>query len=99
MCFDQVYRRWVDVGICVGAFEHVYLRIWVRGGQAVGMPVGVGGRSFDDRQDFITVCHRVRDPFEHDKACCFGAHDAVSVVRKCVNRPGRRDDAQFRKHQ
>ena len=95
--FDHVDLQRVHAGVVVGAAQHVYLGVWVGGGQAVGVAVGVGGRALDHGDDVVAVGDGVVDTLEHDEACGVGSDDAVGVVGKRVDAPGRRDHAQLRK--
>ena len=96
---NKIHVGRVNVRVQVGALQHVHLRIRVRRGQAVGVAVRVGGGALDHGDDIVAVRNRIRHALEHHKTCGLGAHDTVCVIRKRLDRTGRRNHAELREHQ
>ena len=94
--FDIVHVLRIHARISIGAAQHILLRLRVRGGQAIGVAIGVNGRALDDGQDIVAVGFRVLQALEHEDAGGVGTHDAIGVVRKGVNGARWRGHAQLR---
>ena len=86
---DVIDELRVNACVGVGALEDVDLRVWVRGGQAVGVAVRVDRGALDDGENVVAVALGVDKALEHEDARCIRTHDAVSVIRESVNRTGR----------
>ena len=82
---DIVHVLRIYARISIRATQHILLCLRVRGGQAVGVAIGVNGRALDDGQDIVAVGFRVLQALEHEDAGGVGTHDAIGVVRKGVN--------------
>ena len=86
-----------DAGVGVGALEDVDLRVWVGGGQAVGVAVGVDCGALDDGVDGVAVAFSVFEALEHEHTGSVRADDTVGVVGEGVDGAGGRGDTQFAK--
>ena len=87
----RIYAR-----ISIGAAQHVLLCLRVRGGQAIGVAIGVDGRALEDGQDIVAIGFRVLQALEHEDAGGVGTHDAIGVVGKSVNGTRWRGNSQLR---
>ena len=94
---DIVHVLRIHARIGISSAENILLCLRIRGGQAIGVPIGVDGRAFNDSQDIVAVRLRVLQTLEDEDTSGIGAHDAIGVVRKSVNGTRRRGNAQFRK--
>ncbi len=77
---DVVDQAGVDPGLVVRPGEQGLLRRGAGHRQPVGVPVVVHRAADDDRGDPVTVGQRVGQPFQHDQASAFAAHEAVGAA-------------------
>ena len=94
---DVVHVLRADAGVGVRALEDVDLCLRVRGGQAVGVAVGVDGGALDDGGDGVAVALGIGQALEHEHARGIRADDAVGVVGEGVDSARGRGNAQLAK--
>ena len=86
---DVVDRGRVDAGVGVRVGEDLRLRLGIRGGHAVGAPVGVDRGTVDDSEDRVPIAFRIAAALEHEESATLGAADAVGVRGEGLDPPVR----------